>query len=127
MADMTAYEMITARYSNYASEPVAKYQAVAFGDDGQYCVAVDDKKPFVGICQYGEEAGGRVITVVRGVFPGIASAAIAAGDKVTVTEGGKFKKATSGTAIGVALSAAAAADELVGIQMLDTPFTVAGA
>lgn len=125
MADMTAYEMITSRISNYANEAVSKYQAVAIDTNGNYCVADDTTKPFVGICQYGEEAAGRVITVVRGVFPGIASAAIAAGDFVVPTANGQFVKATKGAVIGVAMSAAAKAGELFGVQILDTPFTIA--
>lgn len=125
MADMTAYEMVTSRISNYANEAVSKYQAVAIDTNGNYCVATGTTKPFVGICQYGEEAAGRVITVVRGIFPGIASAAINAGDPVVPTTDGKFVKATSGAVIGVAMSKAAKAGELFGVQILDTPFTIA--
>ncbi len=126
MADnLTAFEMITSRVSNYADMAVNKYQAVAIAADGRYTVAEDATKPFIGICQYGEEAGDRMITVVRGIFPGIAGAAITAGKPLMVATGGKFVVATTGNAaVGFSLSAASGADELVAVQILDTPFTV---
>lgn len=125
MANATAYEMITARLSNYADTAVAKYQAVAIAADGRYTVATGTTRPFVGICQYGEEDEDRMITVVRGIFPGIAADEISAGDPVVATTGGKFVTATTGQVHGIALTAAGAADELVAIQILDTPFTLA--
>lgn len=125
MAEATAFEAITSRQAWYAGETVSKYDAVMFGTDGRYKLA-DGTRPFAGIVQYGADAAGEMCTVVRGTFPGVASAEIAEGALLTVTAG-KFVTATTGVAIGVALTAAAAAGELVAVSMLETPFTVTGA
>lgn len=122
MAD-TAFEAITTRQAWYAGEAVEKYDAVMIGTDGRYMKA-DGTRPFAGIVQYGAEEAGRMCTVVRGTFPGVAANTIAAGDPLKVTAG-KFDKQTAGEAVGVALTAGNT-DELIAVAMLETPFTVGG-
>ena len=79
----TAFEAITTRQSWYASETVAKYDAVEIGSDGKYQKA-DGSGLFAGICEYGAEAADRMITVVKGTFPCVCSGAVTAGPKLTV-------------------------------------------
>lgn len=118
MAD-TAFEAITTRQAWYASEAVNKYDAVMLGSDGRYAKA-DGSRPFAGIVQYPAESAGDMCTVVRGTFPGVAAEAIAAGDYVKVSAG-KFAVGTASDAVGVAISPANDADELVGVMMLESP------
>lgn len=120
----TAFEAITTRQSWYASEIVEQYHAVEMGDDGKYKKA-NGSGMFAGMCEYGCEAAGRMITVVKGTFPGIASGAVTAGAKLTVdaSKAGYVKAGTTGTIIGVALNDAADG-ELVSVSMLEAPNTV---
>lgn len=120
----TAFEAITTRQSWYASEIVEQYHAVEMGDDGKYKKA-NGSGMFAGMCEYGCEAAGRMITVVKGTFPGIASGAVTAGAKLVVdsTKAGRVKASTTGTIIGVALNDAADG-ELVSVSMLEAPNTV---
>ena len=118
----TAFEAITTRQSWYASEIVAKYDAVEIGSDGKYQKA-DGTGLFAGICEYGAEAADRMITVVKGTFPCVCSGSVTAGAKLTVdiAHAGQMKTATSTDAVyGVALNAAAAG-ELVSIAMVEAP------
>ena len=80
---------------------------------------------FAGMCEYGCEAAGRMITVVKGTFPGIASGTVTAGAKLVVdsSKAGYVKASTTGTIIGVALNDAADG-ELVSVSMLEAPNTV---
>lgn len=123
----TAFEAITTRQSWYASEVVEQYHAVEMGDGGKYKKA-DGTGMFAGMCEYGCEAADRMITVVKGTFPGIASGEVKAGDKLVVdtAKAGYVKTSTSGTIIGVALNDAADG-ELVSVSMLEAPNTVAAA
>lgn len=120
----TAFEAITTRQSWYASEVVEQYHAVEMGNDGKYKKA-DGSGMFAGMCEYGCEAADRMITVVKGTFPGIASGAVTAGAKLTVdaSKAGCVKVGTTGTIIGVALNDAADG-ELVSVSMLEAPNTV---
>ena len=123
----TAFEAITTRQSWYASETVAKYDAVEIGSDGKYQKA-DGTGLFAGICEYGAEAADRMITVVKGTFPCVCSGAVTAGAKLTVdtSKAGQMKTATSTDAVyGVALNAAAAG-ELVSIAMVEAPIPGSG-
>lgn len=118
----TAFEAITTRQSWYASETVAKYDAVEIGSDGKYQKA-DGSGLFAGICEYGAEAADRMITVVKGTFPCVCSGTVAAGAKLTVdtANAGQMKAAAESDAVyGVALNAAAAG-ELVSIAMVEAP------
>lgn len=120
----TAFEAITTRQSWYASEIVEQYHAVEMGDDGKYKKA-NGSGMFAGMCEYGCEAAGRMITVVKGTFPGIASGAVTAGAKLVVdaSKAGYVKAGTTGKVIGVALNDAADG-ELVSVSMLEAPNTV---
>lgn len=123
----TAFEAITTRQSWYASETVAKYDAVEIGSDGKYQKA-DGTGLFAGICEYGAEAADRMITVVKGTFPCVCSGAVTAGAKLTVdtAHAGQMKTATSADAVyGVALNAAATG-ELVSIAMVEAPIPGSG-
>lgn len=122
MAD-TAFEAVTTRQAWYASVALAKYDAAQHAADGRFEKA-DGTRPFAGIVQYGTDKAGDMATVVRGTFPGVANAAVTAG-AVVMTVAGKFAVATTGkTAVGIALTAAAAG-ELFAVSILETPFTVA--
>lgn len=123
----TAFEAITTRQSWYASETVAKYDAVEIGSDGKYQKA-NGTGLFAGICEYGAEAADRMITVVKGTFPCVCSGAVTAGAKLTVdtAHAGQMKTATSADAVyGVALNAAATG-ELVSIAMVEAPIPGSG-
>lgn len=118
----TAFEAITTRQSWYASEAVAKYDAVEIGSDGKYQKA-DGTGLFAGICEYGAEAADRMITVVKGTFPCVCSGSVTAGAKLTVdtAHAGQMKTAAESDAVyGVALNAAASG-ELVSIAMVEAP------
>lgn len=126
MANKTAFEAITTRQSWYASEAIDQYHAVEMGSAGKYQKA-NGTGMFAGMCEYGCEAADRMITVVKGTFPGIASGAVTAGAKLVVdtTNAGKVKAGSTGTIIGVALNDAADG-ELVAVSMLEAPNTVTG-
>ncbi len=118
----TAFEAITTRQAWYASGAISKYDAVEFGTDGKYQKA-DGTGIFAGICEYGAEAADRTITVVKGTFPCVVSAAVVAGAKLTVdaSNAGQMKTATAADAVyGVALNAGAQG-ELVSIAMVEAP------
>lgn len=119
MAENTAFEAITTRAAWYAGEALAKYDAVEFGAGGKYMKATGSA-PFAGIVEYGCDLADQMVTVVRGAFPGVAAAAIVAGDLVEVTEG-KFQKQASGTAVGVALTPADSEGDLFTVNILETP------
>lgn len=122
----TAFEAITTRQSWYASEEIAKYDAVEFGSDGKYQKA-DGSGLFAGICEYGAEAADRMITVVKGTYPVVASADVDAGDQLTIDADnpGQVKPASAGdTVYGVALNAAGDG-ELVSIAMIEAGVVIA--
>lgn len=118
----TAFEAITTRQAWYASQQLDKYTAVMLGADGKYAKA-DGTRPFAGIVQYPADKAGDMCTVVRGTFPGIAAEAITAGAYVKV-DAGQFKVGDAATAVGIALTAATGANELVAVNMLETPAPV---
>lgn len=123
----TAFEAITTRLSWYAAEKIEKYQAVQFDTDGKFEVA-DGTRQFAGLVQYGAEEADLMATVVKGTFPAIADGAIAAGDYVTLSTDGSFKKAEQGLAdvvvYGIALTDAS--DEfLFTLSLFETTTTIA--
>lgn len=119
----TAFEAITTRQAWYASEEVAKYDAVEFGDDGKYQKA-DGTGIFAGVCEYGCEAADRMITVVKGTYPVVASATVKAGDKLGVDADNPGKMKPGATAVcGIALNDADK-DELVSLSMVEAQPTV---
>ena len=120
MATTTAFESITTRLAWYANEAVAKYDATMYDTDGQLAKA-DGSGPFAGICQYGGNAGD-MVTVVRGIFPGVLSANSLVGAKLTLASGvdaGKFKTAIAGDKVYGVLLYAANAGDLAAISMVD--------
>lgn len=114
----TAFEAITTRQSWYASEAVAKYDAVEIGDGGKYQKA-DGTGIFAGVCEYGCEAEDRMITVVKGTYPVVVSADVTAGDKLVVDDSnpGQMKVGTANIC-GIALNDAAAG-ELTALSMVE--------
>lgn len=118
---MTAFEAITTRVAWYAGEAISKYYAAEYGTGGKLVKATGDGQ-FAGIVEYGADAADKMVTVVKGVFPGVASGIITAGDKVTIdaTKAGQFKAAgVNDVVYGIALNDAAAAGELVSVSMAD--------
>lgn len=122
----TAFEAVTTRQSWYGGAAISKYDAVEFGTGGKLVKATGGGV-FAGICEYGCDEADRMITVVKGTYPCVCSATIAAGDKLTVdsAHAGQFKKATATTTAadaiyGVALNAGAAG-ELISIAMVEAP------
>lgn len=117
----TAFESITTRKSWYAGEALSKYTGVMYKTDGTLIKATGSR-PFAGIVEYGADAAGDMVTVVDGAYPAIAAAPIAAGALVTIgtqTAAGKFEAAQAGNVVyGVALTAAAAADDLFTISTI---------
>lgn len=119
MAENSAFEAITTRQAWYAAEALNKYDAVEFGTGGRF-VKATGSAPFAGIVEYGCDEAEQMVTVVRGAFPGVAAATVAAGDQVEVTEG-KFQKKSGGTAVGIALTPADSEGDLFTVQILETP------
>ena len=120
MATTTAFESITTRLAWYANEAVAKYDATMYDTDGQLAKA-DGSGPFAGICQYGGNSGD-MVTVVRGIFPGVLSADGLVGAKLTLASGadaGKFKTAIAGDKVYGVLLYAAKAGDLAAVSMVD--------
>jgi hypothetical protein len=123
----TAFEAVTSRQSWYAAAVIPKYYGVQFDTNGKF-VKADGSRPFAGIVQYGSEAAGDMITVVKGDFPAIAQEAITAGNLVTIATGddaGTFKVADTALDVvyGVALTGADAG-ELFTISLIPVPKTI---
>ena len=123
-----AFEVPGAKSAWYANEVIERYYGVMIDTDGKYANA-DGSGPFIGICQYGAAAANEMCTVVKGIFPGIATEIIAAGSKVTIGSGataGQFAIAdTAGDEVyGIAVTAAAAIGDLFTIHMLEVPMTI---
>lgn len=123
-----AFEVPGAKSAWYANEEIKRYYGVMMDTDGKYAVA-DGTGAFMGICQYGASASGEMCTVVKGMFPGIATEVIDAGDPVTIATGedaGKFKIADTANdkVYGYAITAAAAIGDLFTIQIIEVPMTI---
>lgn len=123
----SAFDAITTRNAWYSGVALAQHEAVMYDAAGKY-VKADGSRPFAGIVEYGCDAADQMVTVVRGVFSGIAASKITAGAYLvlgTDTSAGCWAPTTTtGTAvIGIALTAATAGETLA-VQMLETPFTI---
>lgn len=115
-----AFEMITSRVAHTADMGVNKYEAVAINADGRYTRA-NGTLPFIGMCQYPCDKANQVITVVRGIYPAWAGAAMAKGARVAIDAEGKLIPAAgNATVVGISLTSCGI-DELFALQMLDTP------
>jgi len=104
---------------------------LAYDSDGNVVLATDGTKPIVGIAiieagindisgaESGKVAVGDDVDIqIKDIGYAIASAAIAKGAEVTATTGGLVKTATAGEyVVGVALSAATAANDYVRVQI----------
>lgn len=128
--NQTAFEAPMTRFAWYCASPINKYEAVQLDADGNLVAAtaatLDDKKQFLGVCQYGSDRAGEMVTVVGGAFPVVANEAITAGqlievtDEVTVVNDTTYHTVkpstgalTDAAVIGTALTAAGAAGDLV--------------
>lgn len=121
MATGTAFESITSRQAWYANEAISKYDAVMVDTDGKYAKA-DGTGLFAGICQYGADAAGIMVTTVRGIFPGVLSENAMAGSKLTIdgNNAGKFKIAGATDKIYGVLLYDVNAGDLAAINMVET-------
>lgn len=129
--NQAAFEVPKDRFAWYAETALNKYEPAIVNANGYLEAATSsnltDETQFVGICQYPAENAGDMATVVKGVFPAVANAAIAAGKLVEVTastttvNGVTYHTVAAATdndladptVIGTALTAAAAAGDLV--------------
>lgn len=128
--NQAAFEVPKDRFAWYAETPINKYEPAIVNANGYIEAAtattLTDSVQFVGICQYGAEKAGDMATVVKGVFPAVADAAITAGslvemtDSTTTVNGFVYHTVaasegdlTDATVIGTALTAAAAKGDLV--------------
>ena len=125
-----AFEAPSDRFAWYCASPINKYEPVILDASGNLAPATAStltaSTKFMGICQYGTELAGEMVTVVKGAFPVVADGAITAGQLVEVTDNTTVVndftyhtvKAASGnlstaTVIGVALTDATAKGDLV--------------
>lgn len=129
--NQAAFEVPKDRFAWYAEEVLNKYEPAIVNENGYLEPAtatnLTDASQFVGICQYPAENEGDMATVVKGAFPAVADAAIAAGklvevtDNTTVVNGVTYHTVAAATdndladatVIGTALTAAGAAGDLV--------------
>lgn len=120
----TAFQAITTRQAFTAAVAVAKYDAVELDANGKLALATG-ALPFMGMVEYGANAADEMATVVRGIFPGVATEDVTTGDYLVIdgAHAGKFKVAgTSAKVVGIAQSDATAGDTLA-VLILETPFT----
>lgn len=87
----TAFEAPDRRFAWYCAEPINKYEAVIVDENGTLVPAnatnTTETAAFVGVCQYGAETAGEMVTVVKGAFPVVANGPIQAGELVIATDG----------------------------------------
>ena len=115
-----AYEMITTRLSHYSAEKLAKYEPVMLDTDGKYAKA-DGTGPFIGVVEYGVDGPDEMVTIVKGIYPIIAGADIAAGAKLAIDAGTVITADNTDSDVIVIGAALAAATEgnLVSVQMFE--------
>ena len=84
-----AFELPKDRFAWYTGAVLNKYEAAVLDTDGNLVPAtatnLTSSAQFMGVCQYPAEKAGNMATVVKGAFPVVAKAAIAAGKLVEVT------------------------------------------
>lgn len=85
-----AFEAPKARFAWYTGDVINKYEPAMLDSNGCIIPAtatdLTDSAQFIGVCQYGAETAGDMATVVKGAFPVVADAAIAAGTLVEITD-----------------------------------------
>ena len=86
----TAFEAPKDRFAYYCAGVINKYEPVVLNSDGVFEPAtptsLTDATQLAGICQYGSETVGDMVTVVKGAFPTVAAEAIPAGSLVSVSD-----------------------------------------
>lgn len=129
-----AFELPKDRFAWYTGAVLNKYEPAVLDTDGNLVPAtatnLTSSAQFMGICQYPAEKAGNMATVVKGAFPVVAKAAIAAGKLVEVTNDTTtvndvvyhvVAESSGGLAdaavIGTALTAATAAGDLLTIAI----------
>lgn len=85
-----AFELPKDRFAWYTGAVLNKYEPAVLDTDGNLVPAtatnLTSSAQFMGVCQYPAEKAGNMATVVKGAFPVVAKAAIAAGKLVKVTD-----------------------------------------
>lgn len=85
-----AFELPKDRFAWYTGAVLNKYEPAVLDTDGNLVPAtatnLTSSAQFMGVCQYPAEKAGNMATVVKGAFPVVAKAAIAAGKLVEVTD-----------------------------------------
>lgn len=112
---MNAYEIPNLRFSMPAGEDVARRRFVAVDSDGKGVIATA-AGPAIGVSM-NQAADGEVLEIADGIAMVEAGAAIAAGAIIEVGTSGKAVTNTSGVGIGTALTAAAAAGQLIAVKI----------
>lgn len=127
----TAFESITSRQAWYAGAELPKYIAAEFAEGGNLYPATGIGM-FAGIVQYPAEETGHMATVVKGIFPAMASQPIATGQLVTLDMDapGMFRGidpqppnplAPVPPVYGIALSSSTGGGNLFALAMRDVP------
>lgn len=85
-----AFEAPSDRFAWYSASAINKYEPVQLDETGNLVPATAStltaSTKFMGVCQYGTEIAGEMVTVVKGAFPVVAASAITAGQLVEVTD-----------------------------------------
>lgn len=129
-----AFELPKDRFAWYTGAVLNKYEPAVLDTDGNLVPAtatnLTSAAQFMGVCQYPAEKAGNMATVVKGAFPVVAKAAIAAGKLVEVTNdtttvndvvyhvvAESSGDLANAAVIGTALTAATAAGDLLTIAI----------
>lgn len=129
-----AFELPKDRFAWYTGAVLNKYEPAVLDTDGNLVPAtatnLTSSAQFMGVCQYPAEKAGNMATVVKGAFPVVAKAAIAAGKLVEVTNdtttvndvvyhvvAESSGDLANAAVIGTALTAATAAGDLLTIAI----------
>ena len=129
-----AFELPKDRFAWYTGAVLNKYEPAVLDTAGNLVPAtatnLTSSAQFMGICQYPAEKAGNMATVVKGAFPVVAKAAIAAGKLVEVTNdtttvndvvyhvvAESSGDLANAAVIGTALTAATAAGDLLTIAI----------
>lgn len=114
---MTAHEIPGLRFAGECSAAIPRRRFVVVGTNGTYALAGADARA-VGVSTTETLNAGEVIDISRGILMVEASAAIACNANISSAAAGKAVTAGSGAVLGVALTAAAAAGELVAVLLI---------
>lgn len=112
---MNAYEIPNLRFSLPAGGAVAMHRFVSVDANGNGIQATTSTA-VIGVSM-NETKAGEVLEVADGIVMVEASAAITAGANVSADADGKAVTASTGTVVGVAITAATAAGNLVAVKI----------